>query len=264
MAMRKDEQQEILQFATRIAVASGSIARQYFRSSLSVDTKSRTRFDPVTEADRGIERFLRDKISRRWPDHGILGEEQGETLGNDYTWIIDPIDGTRGFVAGVPTWGTLLGLVHKGRPLLGLMHQPFVRETFYADRSGAWLKQGGKVRTLQTRSTRRVEDAIICATHPDMFGTGRDRVAFNQLQAACRYSRFGTDCYGYCLLAAGFVDLVVEADLQAYDILPLLPLIESAGGVVTDWQDNPATKGGRIIAAANKRLHKAALELLKQ
>lgn len=262
--MRKDMQQQMMRFAVKIAIASGSIARKYFRSPIQVDTKSRTGFDPVTRADREIEQFLRDKIRRYYPDHGILGEEQGATAGNGYTWIIDPIDGTRGFIAGAPTWGTLLGLVHNGRPVFGLMHQPFVRETFYADRSDAWLKQGKQIRSLRTRATRKLEQAIICATHPDMFGSSNDRSAFVRLAGICRYSRFGTDCYGYCLLAAGFVDLVVEADLQSYDILPLIPLIESAGGVVSDWQGKPATAGGRVIAAANRALHRAALEVLNR
>jgi len=261
--MRKDlQQQQMLEFAVKIAIASGSIARKFFRSSIQIDTKSRTRFDPVTEADRQIEQFLRDKIRKRYPAHGILGEEQGLTEGDAYTWVIDPIDGTRGFITGAPMWGTLLGLVNNGRPLFGLMHQPFVRETFYADRSGAWLKQGNTLRPLATRSTRKLEVAIICATHPAMFTTVTDQTAFARLESACRSSRFGTDCYGYCLLAAGFVDLVVEADLQAYDILPLIPLIESAGGVVTDWQGKSPAHGGRVIAAANRHLHRAALAIL--
>lgn len=258
--MRKDTQQQMMQFAVNAAIASGRIARNYFRSSLKVDNKSKGRFDPVTAADREIEQFLRDKILRRYPEHGIIGEEHGSTLGNNRTWVIDPIDGTRGFVAGLPTWGTLLGLLHEGRPLFGLMHQPVMRETFYADRKVAWLKQGRQSRRLHTASTRRLVDAVVCATHPDMF-TGAQKDAFARLVSSSRYSRFGTDCYGYCLLAAGAVDLVVEADLQPYDILPLIPLIESAGGVVSDWQGRPAS-GGEVLAAANRRLHNAALEIL--
>lgn len=263
--MRKDrQQQQMLEFAVKIAIASGSIARKYFRSSIQVDTKSKHRFDPVTEADRQIEKFLRNKILKQYPDHGILGEEQGATPGNACTWVIDPIDGTRGFITGAPMWGTLLGLVENGRTLFGLMHQPFIRETFYADRSGAWLKRGSTIQSLRTRSTHKLEDAIVCVTHPAMFPTVSDRKAFARLESASRASRYGTDCYGYCLLAAGFVDLVVEADLQTYDILPLIPLINSAGGVVTDWEGNPAVNGGRVIAAANRRLHRSALQLLKQ
>lgn len=261
--MRKDLQpQQLLEFAVKIAIASGSIARKYFRTPVKVDTKSKLRFDPVTTADREIEQFLRDKIRKQFPDHGIIGEEQGQTEGGAWTWIIDPIDGTRGFIAGAPMWGTLLGLLKQDRPVLGLMHQPFVRETFYADRTGAWLKQGKTIRPLGTRDTRKLADAIVCCTHPALFKTASDKAAYARLEAECRYSRYGTDCYGYCLLAAGFIDLVVEADLQAYDIIPLIPVIESAGGVVTDWQGNPPLRGGKVIAAANRSLHRTALKLL--
>jgi len=263
--MRKDQsRQQLMDFAVKIAIASGSIARKYFRTQVSVDTKSKQQFDPVTVADREIEQFLRNKILKHYPDHGIIGEEQGVTSGNSSTWVIDPIDGTRGFISGAPMWGTLLGLLDKGRPMLGLMHQPFVRETFYADRNAAWLRQGTTIRQLSTRPTRKLADAILFCTHPSMFANTSDRNAFARIEAASRYSRFGSDCYGYCLLAAGFVDLVVEADLKPYDIIPLIPLIESAGGVVTDWQGNTPMNGGRILAAANRRLHRAALELLNE
>ncbi len=261
--MRKDlQQQQMMEFAIKIAIASGSIARKYFRTGIKIDTKSKTRFDPVTQADREIEQFLRNKIRKQYPDHGILGEEQGLTEGDAWTWIIDPIDGTRGFIAGAPMWGTLLGLIKHDRPVLGLMHQPFVRETFYADRTTAWLKQGSTIRPLSTRDTRNLADAIVCCTHPAIFSSVSDKAAYARLEAQCRYSRYGSDCYGYCLLAAGFVDLVVEADLQAYDIIPLIPVIESAGGVITDWEGNPPMRGGKVIAAANRRLHRTAISLL--
>ncbi len=261
--MSHDLQQQMLAFAIKIAIASGRIARKYFRTSVQVDNKSSERFDPVTEADREIELYLRRQIQKQYPDHGITGEEQGVLEGGAYTWIIDPIDGTRGFIAGTPMWGTLLGLLKAGRPVLGVMHQPFVRETFYADRHSAWHKQGNAIQQLHARNTRTLTDAILCCTHPNLFKSAADRSAFQRLEKACRYSRYGTDCYGYTLLAAGHVDLVVEADLQAYDILPLIPLIESAGGVVTDWEGKPALQGGKVVAAANRSLHKIALVHLK-
>ena len=262
--MRKDlQQKQMLEFAVKIAIASGSIARKYFRTTVRVDNKSQTLFDPVTRADREIEQFLRAKIRKHYPEHGIIGEEQGATTGDGWTWIIDPIDGTRGFITGAPMWGTLLGLCHKDQPVLGLMHQPFVRETFYADGKGAWLRQGKTDRALATRNTRKLEDAIIYCTHPDLFKSVREKAAFAKLEAECRFSRYGSDCYAYCLLAAGYVDLVVEADLQAYDIIPLIPVIESAGGVITDWEGNSPLQGGRVIAAANRSLHRTAISLLK-
>jgi myo-inositol-1(or 4)-monophosphatase len=252
--------QQMLNFAVRIAVQSGRIARKYFRSTVPVTSKSTQAFDPVTAADRDIENYLRRKIRGHYPEHGIVGEEQGMTLGKNFTWVIDPIDGTRGFISGSPMWGTLIGLLRGKHPMLGLMHQPVVGETFYADRRGAWWKRGTAVRSLSTRGTGKLENAVLYCTHPDMFGN--DLVAYRELESRCQYSRYGGDCYGYCLLAAGFVDLVVEAGLQPYDILPLIPIIESAGGVVTDWQGGKADRGGSVIAAANRKLHKAALSIL--
>jgi len=258
------ERQQMMDFAVKIAVQSGRIGRRYFRSSLPVVNKSVSRFDPVTEADQDIETYLRRKIRDRYPRHGIVGEEQETVTGNAYTWILDPIDGTRGFISGSPMWGTLLGLTHNDRPMLGLMHQPLVRETFFANRSGAWWKRGSLVRSMTTRDTEKLENAILYCTHPAMFGIGRDSRVYRELESRCQYSRYGADCYGYCLLAAGFIDLVVEADLQPYDIIPLVPVIESAGGVITDWEGKPAGKAGKVVAAASRKLHKAAMAILNQ
>jgi len=258
------ELQQLMDFALTIAVESGRIARRYFRSTTVVTNKSYNSFDPVTEADRRIEKFLQKKIHDQFPGHSIVGEELGSTSRDgDYTWIIDPIDGTRGFISGSPMWGTLLGLSQGNKPLLGLMHQPFIRETFFANRSGAWWKRGNTTRHIITRKTAVLADAILYCTHPSMFAKRGDVQAFARVESACQYSRFGGDCYGYCLLAAGFVDLVIEADLKPYDVIPLIPLIESAGGVITDWAGKPPLQGGKVIAAANKKLHREAMDLLK-
>lgn len=252
----------MLEFAVAAAESSGRIARRYFRSTLEVKSKSEFEHDPFTEADLGIERFLRRKIRDSYPRHGVIGEEHGSEAGDDYTWIIDPIDGTRGFISGSPMWGTLLGLTRKGKPVLGLMHQPLLKETFYADRAGAWLKRGGELRPLRTRRTVELCNAILYCTHPGMFDSDADRRSYRRVEQHCRYSRYGADCYGYCLLAAGFVDLVIEGGLKSYDILPLVPLIEAAGGVVTDWEGNAPPAGGRVVAAAGRKLHREAMELL--
>jgi myo-inositol-1(or 4)-monophosphatase len=254
--------QEMLEFALSITTRSGVIARKYFRSSLEISSKSTVEFDPVTEADQNIENYLRKKIHEQYPEHGIIGEEQGGNQGSKYTWIIDPIDGTRGFISGSPMWGSLLGLMENNRPVLGLMHQPYVRESFFATTRGAWWKQGTKISRLKTRNVTDIGKAILYTTHPSMFSSKQDIKAFNYVERQCRYSRFGADCYGYCLLAAGFIDLVIEADLKAYDIIPLIPIIKASGGVVTDWEGKSPLKGGRVIAAANKKLHHKALSFL--
>lgn len=260
----QSELDEILEFGVSIAGNSGRIARRYFRSSLAVENKSEVRFDPVTEADRKIERYLRRKIRQKYPEHGLVGEEQGSEAGNEYTWIIDPVDGTRGFITGSPMWGTLLGFMDRESPLAGIMHQPFIRETFYADTRASWWCSGKKLRRLECRDTARISNAILYCTHPAMFEDAGDREAYSRVEADCRFSRYGADCYGYCLLAAGFADIVIEADLQPYDIIPLIPIVESAGGVVSNWNGGPAREGGRIVAAANPVLHEQALGLLNK
>lgn len=261
--MPTDQQiEDLTRFAVEIAEESGTIATRYFRKTCPVENKSDRRFDPVTQADREIEKFLRARIQESYPGYGITGEEQEDTAGSAGTWVIDPIDGTRGFVSGAPMWGILLGLMETGRHLLGVMHQPVMQETFFANPAGAWWKRGGEVQDMHTRATDRLADAILYCTHPAMFSAAGVKKAFTALESKCQYSRYGGDCYGYCLLAAGFIDLVVEGSLQPYDVIPLIPIVESAGGVITDWQGHSPDRGGRIVAAANHTLHRAALELL--
>ncbi len=258
------EIQEILDFGLTMAFNSGRIARKYFRSSLTISSKSEDNFDPVTEADRKIEQYLSSKIRRAYPQHGIVGEEFGSQQGNRYTWIIDPIDGTRGFVTGTPMWGSLIGFMEDNDPLIGIMHQPFIKETFFANKKKCWHKSGKLIRPLRCRETENIEQAILCCTHPAMFSMNNDAEAFSRVESVTRFSRFGSDCYGYCLLAAGFVDIVIEAGLQIYDIIPLIPIIESAGGVVTCWDGGPAQRGGNIVATANPGLHEKVLTLLNK
>jgi myo-inositol-1(or 4)-monophosphatase len=258
------ELQDMLDFAISIATRSGVIARKHFRSSLDIYSKSERQFDPVTRADRDIEKYLRGRIHKRYPGHGIIGEEHSGNQGSRYTWVIDPIDGTRGYISGSPMWGILLGLMDKRRPVIGLMHQPYIRETFYAGPQGAWLKSGKQLKILETSKKHVLSDAILYCTHPWMFTRKSELMAFQKVERVCQYSRFGADCYGYCLLAAGFVDIVIEADLHAYDIIPLIPIIKSAGGVITDWEGKQPLQGGQVIAAANRKIHRQAMHLLNQ
>jgi myo-inositol-1(or 4)-monophosphatase len=236
----------------------------HFRRKIAVENKdARGGFDPVTAADRAAERVVRKAIRARFPDHGITGEEYGSVEGSDYRWVIDPIDGTRAFIIGAPMWGTLIGLLADGTPTIGLMSQPFTRERYWSDgKSSRWSGPDGKAKAIRTRPCTRLSSAILTTTHPDLFA-GEDAKAFAAVRKIARMTRFGGDCYGYCLLAAGHVDLVIEAGLKPYDIVALIPIIENAGGIVTTWDGRPATDGGRIIAAGDARVHREAMELLQ-
>ena len=253
-----------LDFAAALMPEAGRIALAHFRQPLAVeDKRSRGEFDPVTEADRAIESLISQRLRERYPDHGIVGEEHGSIAGNSrWSWIIDPIDGTRAFISGVPAWGTLLGLRCDGIPVAGLVHQPYLGETFAGSAAGGWFERGGERRTLATRSDVRLAEATLYCTHPSMFANAANLAAFERVAARARLARFGGDCYSYCLLALGCIDLVIEDTLQPYDIQPLIPLVESAGGVVSGAHGGSANAGGFVVAAANAALHAEVLDLL--
>jgi myo-inositol-1(or 4)-monophosphatase len=254
-----------LQFAHELANISGKAILPYFRKPGTVVNKAATGgFDPVTAADRAAERAIRKAVARDFPDHGVVGEEFGETSGtSSYRWLIDPIDGTRTFIMGSPLWGTLIGLLDGERPVLGMMNQPFTGERFWADGSAAHRSgPEGRSRRMRTRACATLADAILTTTHPDMFADAADGRRFHDLKSRVRMTRYGGDCYGYCLLAAGFVDLIVEAQLKTYDIVPLIPIIEGAGGIVSSWDGGSPLNGGRIIAAGDRRVHAQALAIV--
>jgi myo-inositol-1(or 4)-monophosphatase len=244
---------------------AGEIALARFRAAPVVDDKSggQGEFDPVTEADRMTERYLREELSTRYPGARIIGEEGGVTgPAGSAQWVIDPIDGTRAYITGVPMWGVLLGLVVDGRPVAGWCRQPYLDETFGAVNGRGWMDHAGRRRALGTRATGDLSEASMYSTHPSMFHTPWARAAFESLAARVRLQRFGGDCYSYCLLALGAIDLVVEADLQPYDIVPLIPIVEAAGGVVTGPEGATPVGGGFVIAAATPQLHARAMECL--
>lgn len=257
------EWRDYLDFAGRLADAAAEVTGVYFRTPLEVSDKTapdgQDGFDPVTEADRRVEAVVRDLIQQTYPDHGILGEEQPPKAGDSrYCWVIDPIDGTRAFISGVPTWGTLIALHDGERPIIGVMDQPFTGERFIGSPDGAELN--GK--SLSVRRCADLSDATMYTTDPDMFETKDQIEAFGALEKRVRLRRFGGDCYAYCMLALGLVDLVVEGDLEPYDIQALIPIIEGAGGIVTAWDGGPAENGGLVIAAGDRRVHAQALEIL--
>lgn len=237
-----------------------------FRTNLAVDNKWTEGFDPVTEADREAEWAIRELISGRFPDHRLVGEEwDPKETGSRFAWIIDPIDGTRAFITGVPVWGTLIGLAVDGRAVAGLMAQPFTGEVYLSLPGEARYHRGAASQPLRTSTVTELAKAKLTATSPDLFRRrGSDLSApWAAISEAALTVRYGLDCYGYCLLAAGHIDLVVEAGLKDVDIAPLIPIIENAGGVVTTWDGGPAEAGGNCVAAATPELHAAALVVLQ-
>lgn len=252
-------------FVDELAVSSGQAILPFFRTAIATEDKSRGGvFDPVTEADRASEATMRQLIRRSFPTHGIVGEEFGtENADAEYVWVLDPIDGTRAFIAGLPTWGTLIGLTRNGTPAFGMMHQPFTGERFFGDCGSATYRGPGGERKLRTRRCPSLDEAVLSTTSPKLFA-GEELRAYDRVESIAKLTRYGCDCYAYCMLAAGHIDLVVESGLKPYDIVALIPIIEGAGGIVTSWDGGSAANGGRIVAAGDRRVHAAAVELLSR
>ena len=254
---------DFVAFVDELATRSGEAILPFFRTSLGIDDKSGGgRFDPVTAADRAGENTMRTMIRRTFPDHGIIGEEFGsERADAEYVWVLDPIDGTKSFIAGMPAWGTLIALARLGEPVFGMMHQPFIGERFAGDRAAAHYRGPGGERALRVRPCERLGDALMHTTSPLLMNAG-DRECFGRVENAVRLSRYGGDCYAYCMVAAGHVDIVIETELKMHDVMPLIPIITGAGGIITDWEGGPAERGGRVIAAGDPRVHEAAVKML--
>lgn len=248
-------------FAQQLADASRSICLKYFRNGLIVEDKDDA--SPVTQADKECEAQIRSMIRNRFPDHGIVGEEHGnEQLDHPYTWVIDPIDGTRAFATGLPVYGTLIALLADGKPVCGICDLPSLGERFVGGSGDTSRFNGSR---CQTSEVKELSEATLRFTSHEIFS----KAEFSAFEAISRLTRFnhpGGDCYNYGLLAAGHCDLVVEAGLQAYDVMALLPIVQGAGGVITDWQgrDVMLDFNGRILAAANKDLHAEALSHLQK
>lgn len=255
----------LLAVAETLADAARPAALAHFRrAGLTADSKETARFDPVTEADRAAEDAMRAILDERRPQDAILGEERGHRAGTSgLTWVLDPIDGTRGYLSGTPTWGVLVGLTDADGPVLGIIDQPYIGERFIGGPGIAQVTGPMGTHPLRTRPPRPLAEAILFTTFPEV-GTAEEGAAFHRLAARCKLVRYGMDCYAYALVAAGQIDLVAEAGLQAYDVVAPIAVIEAAGGIVTDWQGRPAHNGGRVLAAANAAIHAEALALLSQ
>ena len=250
-------------FIGRLATASGETILPFFRTSLGVENKNTGHdLDPVTEADRAAEAVMRRMIKENFPQHGIVGEEFGsERADAEYVWVLDPIDGTKSFIAGFPVWGTLIALMHNGTPVFGMMHQPYIGERFSGDSGSAIYNGPSGKRNLAVRKCASLADATLFTTSPRLMNAA-DRAQFEQVEKEVRLSRYGGDCYAYCMLAAGHLDLIIETELKPYDVAALIPIVSGAGGIITTWDGKPAQSGGRIIAAGDKRVHEAAMQIL--
>ena len=257
------DSEDIIATAHAMADAARTAVLPFFRSrNLIADNKAGQGFDPVTEGDRAAERAMRAVLSKKRPQDGIMGEEYGSQIGQSgLTWVLDPIDGTRGFLAGTPTWGVLIAVSDENGPLFGIVDQPYIGERFEGGLGRARVKGPLGVQDLKTRGSRQLEDCILFTTFPEV-GTPEDGAAFRRVSNCVQLTRYGMDCYAYALLAAGHIDLVIESGLQAYDIQAPIAVIQAAGGLVTDWQGGPVHEGGRVLAAGGKEQHEAALSIL--
>ncbi|SEG81078.1 histidinol-phosphatase [Marinobacterium lutimaris] len=255
---------EALPFSLALADKANELSLQWFRKTLDIDLKSDD--SPVTIADRNVEKMLRSTIEAQYPGHGLLGEEFGrERLDAEHVWVVDPIDGTRSFITGSPLWGCLIGLMQHNRPVLGLVEVPATGERWYARRGdGAHFRSiRGEEQRCEVSRCESLAAAKLYTTSPYYFDAP-DSPAIESLLDSCAVARFGGDCYNYGLLASGHIDLVVESQLQPFDYLPLVTIVEEAGGIITDWQGQPLTTAsdGRVVAAATASLHREVLHAL--
>ena len=252
---------DLVEFAHRLADAAGGIVRAAARSRRVAYRKADA--SPVTEVDRSVEARLREMIGASFPGHGIVGEEFGDDRREaDHVWVLDPIDGTKAFMAGLPVYGTLIGLARGGRPVLGIVEQPVTLERWVGiDGDGTWYN-GERVRT---DASERLGDALVCTTSPEYY-EGEDACAYRRIVAGSRWMVHGGNCQGFAQLARGFVDLALETRVCVYDYCALVPVVENAGGVMTGWRGEPLTlrpaPGGRILASGNRTLHEAAMACL--
>jgi len=255
---------DIARVAHLLADAARAAILPFFRTAgLTPDNKDAQGYDPVTRADRASEQAMRAILAAQRPDDGILGEEFGNTQGTSgLTWVLDPIDGTRAFVSGTPTWGVLIAVSDAGGPFYGIIDQPYIGERFEGRPDGATLTGPQGTRVLRTGPARALAQATVFTTFPEV-GSAQDRAGFDAVAARARLTRYGMDCYAYGLIASGQVDLVIEAGLHPYDICAPIAVVQAAGGIVTDWRGGPAHAGGRALAAANAEIHAAALAILK-
>ena len=252
-------------FAVELAHEAATVTLPFFRGAYAEENKAGPGdFDPVTQADKEAEAAIRRLISARYPDHGVIGEEYGEDRPDaEHVWVLDPIDGTRAFISGLPLWTTLIGMRVAETPKVGVIAQPYLDEIFLGGPSGAQLLSRGAATPLKVRKCERLTEAVISTTDPDIF-TGSELGAWTQVKAAARLARLGCDAYAYAMVAAGRMDLVAEAGLKVWDWSALVPVVEAAGGEVTDWRGGKPSGNGQIIAVGDARVREQALVAFKR
>jgi histidinol phosphatase-like enzyme (inositol monophosphatase family) len=248
---------EWLDFAAHLACVSASTIKPYFRSDLQVDVKADQ--SPVTIADREAEAAMRAAILEQFPDHDVLGEEPGHhNLQAEYQWVLDPIDGTKSFVAGSYLFGTLIGLLHKGRPLVGVINQPIFDDLLIGDGARTWLND----KRVHARPCARIEDAHLVSTSHWSVGHYHDGEAYADLSRTVKQYRGWGDCHGYFLVATGGADIMADPILNAWDLMALIPVVEGAGGRITDWQGKPVINGNGAIATGGGQIHDEVIRRL--
>jgi myo-inositol-1(or 4)-monophosphatase len=261
--MKFPDWNDLTRFAITLAHASAAEILPYFRRNTQVDVKDGLVWDPVTEGDRAGERMIRRMIEERFPDHGIHGEEYGMKHGTaPFTWVLDPVDGTRSFVCGMPTWATLIGLSYEGRPVVGVMNQPFIGDMFYGNPEGAWHDYRGTTMQIRTRAGIPLSRATLGTTAPELYRSERNRTAFQRLRQAAQLTRYGGDAYFFCMMASGHIDIAMDCGLQPYDITPLLPIVKGAGGFAAEWTGGDLALGGNVITAGSRELLDEAMEIM--
>lgn len=254
----------LTRFAIALAQESAAAILPYFRQNAAIDVKDGPVWDPVTEGDRAGERAIRRMIEARFPEHGILGEEYGvKEARSPFTWVLDPVDGTRAFVCGMPTWATLIGLSYEGRPALGLMNQPVVGDMFYGSPLGAWHDYRGAVTAISSRRNVTLDRATIGTTAPELYRSAADQHRFQTLRSKAQLTRYGGDAYFFCMVAAGHIDIAMDCGLQPYDITPLLPIVAGAGGAAAEWTGGDLALGGNVITAGSQALLEEALAVMR-
>jgi myo-inositol-1(or 4)-monophosphatase len=257
---------ETIAFAHKLADTAGQVIRPYFRNRIEITDKGiakGTMFDPVTAADKGAEMAIRGVIEKERPDDGILGEEFGEKAAtNGLRWVLDPVDGTRAFITGRHEWASLIALEDKGQAVLGVIDQPVLRERFIGVNGKAELLSPEVHTALSVRACEDISEAVLCATHPEAYFSPGEREAFRRVQQRVRMTRFGGDCYIFGVLALGFIDLIIESSFHRWDVSALIPIVEGAGGIITNWHGGSCADGGQILAAGDARVHAQAMKLL--
>jgi myo-inositol-1(or 4)-monophosphatase len=253
-------------FAHRLADTAGEVIRPFFRQRIDVTDKGLANgsvFDPVTAADKGAEEAMRALLERERPEDGVLGEEFGETpSANGLRWVLDPVDGTRAFITGRHEWGSLIALEEDGHAVLGILDQPVLRERFIGVNGKSEFRTSNARTQLHVRSCDRLSEAVLCATHPDAYFSPAEQSAFGRVKAQVRMTRFGGDCYLFGALALGSIDLIIESTFNRWDVAALIPIVEGAGGIITDWEGRSCAHGGQILAAGDAQIHKEAIRLL--